>query len=200
MGVAREATEPRVYELKVTLEGSAPAIWRRIRVPGDVTLARLHRILQTTMGWGEMHHHQFVIRGRCYGRPDREGEVQDERRVRLAEVVRRAGSRFIYEYDFDDGWVHDVRVERILSAEEGTQAPACLAGERACPPEDVGGMYGYYDVLALLQNGRSAGHERAQEWIGERFDPDAFDVETVNRRLGSVRKRPEGATTKGTSG
>ena len=189
MSVAKEATGPRVYELKVTLDGSTPAIWRRIRVPGDVTLSRLHRILQTTMGWVQMHHHQFIIRGRRYGRPDREGEVEDDRRVRLIQVVTRAGSRFIYEYDFDDGWLHDVRVERVLAAEEGTQAPVCLGGERACPPEDVGGMYGYYDVLALLQNGRSAGHERAREWIGERFDPDRFDVETVNRRLQRLKPR-----------
>ncbi len=185
MTAAKEPTDPRVYELKVTLDGSTPTIWRRIQVRSDVTLARLHRTLQIAMGWGHLHHHQFVIRGRSYGRPDRrsDDEVEDERRVRLGDLVKRVGSRFTYEYDFGDGWLHDVVVERILPLEDGVEYPRCLAGERNCPPEDVGGMFGYYDVLALLQNGRSAGHERAREWIGECFDPDCFDVETVNRRL-----------------
>lgn len=183
MSVANEAAEPRVYELKVTLEGSTPAIWRRIRVPSSVSLARLHRILQVTMGWGGLHHHQFIIRGRTYGRPDPDGEVCDERRFTLGQVVKRAGGRFTYEYDFGDGWIHEVVVERILPPQAGAHYPACVAGERACPPEDVGGLYGYYEFLDALQNAASPGHERALEWIGGSFDPDAFDLGTVNRRL-----------------
>jgi hypothetical protein len=200
MSVAKQATEPRVYELKVTLDGSVPAIWRRIRVTGDTTLARLHLILQASMGWGELHRHQFIVRGRRYGRPDAEGEVLDERRVRLGELVTRAGSRLTYEYDFDDGWMHEVLVEKVLPQEEGVEAPLCLAGERSCPPEDVGGIYGYYDLLDALQNGRSAGHRPAMEWVGGRWDPDAFDLETVNRRLsriGRARRRRGSRTGEG---
>jgi len=183
MSVANESAEPRVFEMKVTLEGSTPAIWRRIRVTTDVSLARLHHILQATMGWGELYHHQFIIRGRCYGRPDPDGQVHDERRYTLGQVVKRAASRFTYEYDFGDGWIHEVVVERILPWQAEAHYPVCVAGERACPPEDVGGLYGYYDFLDALQNASIPGHERALEWIGGSFDPDAFDLDTVNRRL-----------------
>jgi len=189
MSVANRTLEPRVYEMKVTLDGSTPAIWRRIRVTTDVSLARLHRILQATMGWGGFHRHQFIIRGRYYGRPDPEGEVYDERQFTLGQVVRRAGDRFTYEYDFGDGWMHEVIVERVLPREPWAQYPVCVAGERACPPEDVGGLYGYYDLLEALQNAAIPGHERALEWVGDGFDPDAFDLDTVNRRLRQLASR-----------
>jgi hypothetical protein len=189
MKVANESPGPRVYEMKVVLDGSTPAIWRRIRVASNVSLARLHRILQATMGWGSYHRHLFVVRGRYYGRPDPEGEVYDERQFTLGQVVRRAGDRFTYEYDLGDGWIHEVLVERILPPEPGPHTPVCVAGERACPPEDVGGLYGYYEFLDALQNAVFPGHERALEWIGGSFDPDAFDLETVNRRLRQLARR-----------
>ncbi len=189
MTVAQQATEPRVYEMKVTLDGSTPAIWRRFRVTNDVSLARLHRILQAIMGWGGLHHHQFIIRGRHYGRPDVEGDVQDERRVRLGRVVTRVGARFTYEYDLGEGWMHEVALERTIAPEPGAKYPVCLGGERACPPENVGGINGYYDLLDALQIAMSAGHERALEWIGGHFEPEAFDLETVNRRLRRIAGR-----------
>lgn len=183
MNVASQAAEPRVHEMKVTLDGSTPAIWRRIQVASDVSLARLHRILQATMGWAGLYHHQFIIRGRYYGRPDPDGEVHDDRRIKLGQVVMRAPSRFTYEYDFGDGWMHGVMVEKILPREPEAYYPLCVAGERACPPEDVGGLYGYYDFLDALQNAAVAGHDSAVDWIGGQFNPDAFDLDTVNRRL-----------------
>ncbi len=109
-------------------------------------------------------------------------------------VPRRVGSRLTYEYDLADGWMHEVVVERILPREPGVQYPLCLDGERACPPEDVGGINGYYDFLDALQNARLAGHTSALEWIGGHFEPDVFDLETVNRRLrGLERHRQAGS-------
>ncbi|HOG48873.1 MAG TPA: plasmid pRiA4b ORF-3 family protein, partial [Anaerolineae bacterium] len=127
--------------------------------------------------------------GRCYGRPTAEGDVQDERCVKLGQVAARAGSRLTYEYDLGDGWMHDVVVERIVPPDPEAQYPVCLAGERACPPEDVGGINGYYDFLDALQNARLAGHASVLEWIGGHFEPDVFDLETVNRRLRRIGQR-----------
>ncbi len=190
MDVGKRSAGPRVYEIKVTLDGSTPAIWRRLRVMSDVSLARLHRILQLAMGWGGLHHHQFIARGRYYGRPDRDGDVRDERRIRLGEVAPRVGARITYEYDLGEGWMHEVAVEKIAAPTAGTVYPVCLGGERACPPENVGGINGYYDLLDALQDAACAGHERALEWVGGHFEPDAFDLETVNRRLRLLSEQP----------
>jgi hypothetical protein len=183
----RGTSEPiQIYQLKVTLRGSRPLIWRQIQVRSDITLGKLHRILQVVMGWTDTHLHQFTIRGKQYWIPD-EGDMDlrkkiDERKHRLRDVVSRQASRFTYEYDFGDLWTHELLVENILFPQAGVQYPVCLAGARACPPEDVGGIVGYETLLEATHPNHPQ-HERYLEWIGDSFDPEAFDVNKVNRKL-----------------
>jgi len=181
--------EGTIYQIKVTLKGSKPPIWRRILVPGSVTLAKLHDILQVTMGWTDSHLHQFDVRGTYYGEPHPEyfHEVRDERRVRLDQIVTGEGFRFIYEYDFGDSWEHDLLVEKILPPDPGRQYPVCIKGKGACPPEDVGGIWGYYDFLEAIRDPKHEEHEDYLEWIGGEFDPEAFDLEAVNAELARLR-------------
>ena len=177
-----------IYQLKVTLKHSKPPIWRRIQVQGDTRLDQLHRILQTVMGWWDAHLHQFIVGGNTYGVPDPDYggwglEMLDERKTRLHQLVPGEKFKFIYEYDFGDSWEHELLVEKILSPEKGVTYPRCLKGKRACPPEDVGGVWGYDDFLEAIQDPNHPEHLDYLEWAGEDFDPEAFDLDTVNEAL-----------------
>jgi Plasmid pRiA4b ORF-3-like protein len=175
---------PSVYQLKVTLKYSKPPIWRRVQVLSDTTLFRLHQILQMVMGWTNSHLHQFIVRGAYYSLPDPEfGTAQDERKVKLGEIVSAPKRRFTYEYDFGDSWLHEILVEKIASPEPGVKYPVCLAGQRSCPPEDCGGVGGYGEFLKAIRDPVHPEHESMLEWIGGSFDPEAFDVDKINRQL-----------------
>lgn len=174
----------RQFELKVTLVGITPPIWRRVRVPGDCTLDRLHRILQDLMGWHDMHLHDFRIAGRYYGRlldGEDNGDLLDERNFRLDRLAKK-GTRLWYRYDFGDDWAHEILVERVTGATPGLVAVECLDGARSVPPEDCGGVPGYDLLLRLLA---APDHPQYTEIRAryEDFDPDIFDRAAVNRRL-----------------
>jgi hypothetical protein len=173
-----------VYQLKVTLKGSSPRIWRRILVGGDASLAKLHRILQAAMGWSDSHLHLFKIHGEEYGTPDEDEEldIADDRRVKLADLLGPK-DRFMYEYDFGDCWLHEILVEKIVPREEGTRYPLCVAGARACPPEDCGGIGGYFNFLEAIEDPDHEEHENLLEWIGGSFDPEEFDLDHINTAL-----------------
>jgi len=178
-----------VYQIKVTLRDIRPPIWRRLEVLSDTTLERLHLIFQLAMGWANYHLHQFTIGGIEYGQPDPDldFEVEDEKRVKLSQMALRENTKFVYEYDFGDSWEHTVLVEKTLPVEKGKHYPSCSKGKRVCPPEDVGGPWGYADFLETIQDVNHSEHEDMLEWAGGQFDPEAFDLEEVNRRLRQIR-------------
>ena len=178
-----------VYQLKVILKGSNPPIWRRIHVRGDISLGRLHDVLQIVMGWTDTHLHQFIIGRSHYGVPDPDDlmEVKNERRYKLMQIAPREKMKFLYEYDFGDGWEHEILVEKILHPEQGAHYPVCLAGKRACPPEDVGGVFGYEDFLEAIRDPNNPEHDNMLEWVGGEFDPEAFDLDSINQVLGRIR-------------
>jgi len=183
MAKAQKPVQKTVYQLKVILAGNSPMIWRRIQVPGKTRLPALHLILQAAMGWYNCHLHSFSIQGVDYSEPDPgldDLDYEDETKVRLNQIASRAGIRFGYMYDFGDGWEHDILVEEILTPQRGVKYPICLAGKRACPPEDVGGVWGYEEFLEAIKNPKHEEHEDYLEWVGGEFDPDEFDVEQTN--------------------
>ncbi len=185
----RDGGQAQIYQIRVTLEDSKPPIWRRILVPGDVTLGRLHDILQVVMGWTDSHLHQFIVEDTYYGEPDPDYgfEMRDERRVRLSQIGP-AEAKFRYEYDFGDSWLHMLVVEKILPPEPGQQYPVCVKGKRVCPPEDVGGIWGYAGFLEAIHDPNHPEHEDYMEWIGGEFDPEAFDLEEINEALRGMRR------------
>lgn len=184
---------PIVYQIKVTLNDSKPPIWRRILVADTTTLIQLHAILQTVMGWADYHLHMFEINGQIYGDPedDETGMLgtKNETRYRLKHLVGGEGFKFRYEYDFGDGWSHNLLVEKILPAEKGTLYPLCVTGKRACPPEDVGGVWGYEDFLKAISNPKHPEHDEMMEWVGGDFDPEFFDMEYINSALRQFTSR-----------
>ncbi|HBA40324.1 MAG TPA: hypothetical protein DCZ05_11435 [Deltaproteobacteria bacterium] len=179
----------QIYQLKITLKESRPPIWRRFQVRSDVTLAKLHRIIQEVMGWFDGHLHQLIVGRIYYGVPDPDdlSETRDERKVRLDQILSVPGRKIVYEYDFGDGWEREIVLEKILSPDPKTRYPRCLDGARACPPEDCGGIYGYADFLEAIRNPEHEEHEEMLEWIGGEFDPEEFDLEAVNQSLKSIR-------------
>jgi hypothetical protein len=174
-----------VYQLKVTIVGTKPHVWRRVVVAEDTTLRRLHDILQAAFGWSDCHLHEFDIDGVRYGGADGEGwgePPKDERRARLRQMVG-AGSVFSYVYDFGDNWQHKIVVEKVVQAEAGVKYPSCTGGRRACPPEDCGGAWGYQELLKTLADPDHDEHESMLEWVGGEFDADAFDPGDFVHRL-----------------
>ncbi len=178
---------PAAHRIKVTLAGSRPPIWRRLEVPSAITLASLHRVLQTAFGWEDYHMWVFENAMGRYGVADRELRIANAATKRLDHVTPAPGDRLGYTYDFGDDWEHTLQIEAVIPAEPGIAYPRCLAGRRACPPEDCGGIWGYGDLLEVLADPAHDEHEERLEWLGlesaDQFDPAAFDLVATNNAL-----------------
>ncbi len=179
----RPETPGEVYVIKVTLLGTSPPVWRRILVPREITLRNLRRTLQTVMGWTNSHLHQFVLRTQRFSGPrSRVGtKVANENGTKLGELIWAVGAKLLYEYDFGDGWQHELLLEEVLLGDESFQQ-LCVAGQRCCPPEDCGGPEGFAELLQALQDVNHPSHDEVCEWLGD-FVPESFSANDINRRL-----------------
>jgi hypothetical protein len=187
-------TPASIHELEISLCEIEPRIWRRFAVRSNITLAKLHDIVQVVMGWTDSHLHQFVTDDDThyaplspYGDPDWDERVSNSGKVRVHDVLPTKGAQLLYQYDFGDGWEHVIELVDVRPPEPGTEYPRCLAGERACPPEDCGGPYSYPELLAALANPKHPEHKELAEWIGGEFDAEAFDLEKVSGMLAEFR-------------
>lgn len=189
-----------IYQLKVTLKGTEPPIWRRLQAPAAIDLRELHLLFQVVMGWHNEHLYEFRVGRRYFGEPEPKSwgvdgfgpPIQDAGKTRLLEIAPRAGSKFLYTYDMGDSWEHQVLVEKVIEADPGVHLPTCLAGERACPPEDCGGVWGYGDILAALGDPLPSASAELLESLGDGFEPDKFDLAAVNAQLSPWRTRGRG--------
>ena len=184
-------TDPTIYQLKITLLDIFKPIWRRIQVPSTIPLSRLHDVFQSVMGWTNSHMHQFE-KGRVYWSvPQHDGlddDAIDERRIELETVLTTEGDSLIYLYDFGDGWRHQVVLEKILPLDAAASTkPVCLAGERRCPPEEVGGAPGYLEFLEVIFQPGHDEFAHFRGWAGGTFHAEEFDLEAVNKILGRMR-------------
>ena len=189
---SRPAAIKRVFQLLVELDEVQPRVWRRLWVPDMLTMARLDRIIQAAMGWTNSHLHEFEVNAKRYGIPDDE-EVHDtptldDRRHKVGAVLGESTSRFRYVYDFGDNWRHTVTIEsRHLPDESFNTWPMCIAGQNACPPEDVGGVGGYAEFLEAMADPSHDEHAAMWRWSGGPFDPHGFDVNAANAALRRLR-------------
>ncbi|NQS72364.1 MAG: plasmid pRiA4b ORF-3 family protein [Desulfobulbaceae bacterium] len=175
----------RFYLLKIQLLDIEPAIWRRFIVPASITLDRLHDVIQIVMGWTDSHLHEFTIRNKRYTEyPESKEDGLACGRYRLGDLIKQKGRTFSYLYDFGDGWKHELVLEesRYFNPELRTEL-ACLDGQRSCPPEDVGGVPGYFEFLHALKDPNHEEHESYTEWSGGNFDSERFDPEWINWEL-----------------
>ena len=182
------AASKTAFQLRISLKDYTPVIWRRLLVPGGITLAKLHRMIQAAMGWEDYHLRCFDIDGVRYGISDPEYEMNDvdDETVRMADVIGPR-SRFDYEYDFGDSWHHEVVVEAVTPIDLVLKFGVCLDGQRACPPEDVGGVHMFATVLEAIRDPEHAESPEYLEWLPADFDPEAFDVAAANAALQRVR-------------
>lgn len=167
--------EKPIYQLKITLDGSQPLIWRRLLVPLDVDLTHLHHIIQSAMGWTDSHVHQFY--------PPQSRPIERLGSARLGDLLVEEGDHCGYEYDFGDSWYHDIELEQKREAETGRTYPVITGGERACPPEDSGGIRGYNESLKVLKDPSHPDYMEMAGWLTQDFNPEAFNIDQANQRL-----------------
>ena len=174
-----------IYQLRIDLNYAKPPIWRRILVKDTTTLEELHEIIQIVMGWDYSHPHQFKMGyGEYYGIPNLYwDEIRDERKFRLKDVIPAEKYKFTYTYDFGDSWDHQILVEKILPVDKKKKYPLCIKGKRACPPEDVGGIGGYYYFLEAISNRKHEAHKSYKDWYEGSFDPEEFNLKGINLDL-----------------
>lgn len=174
-----------IYQLKVTLKGIRPAIWRRFLIASTDNLEDLHVALQIVMGWTNSHLHEFVHDRERYGVPDEDSfsELRDEIGYRLDQLLKQEKDKLLYVYDYGDGWEHDVVLEKILPFKTDADIPRCIKGSRACPPEDVGGIPGYQMFLEAIADPSHPEYEDMSDWIGGNFDAEHFDLAEINDLL-----------------
>jgi hypothetical protein len=194
--------EPNAVQIRVSLDGVEPAIYRRLVVPLASTLAQLHHVLQAAMGWTNSHLHQFEIGGLYFGDPELLNEdIPDDYRhaldsssVRLRDFHFDHELSFVYLYDFGDGWEHTVTLEKLLAVKPAPKSATCVEGARCCPPEDVGGTHGYFEFLRVLLSPEPDEFEEQRQlrlWCGGKFNPEEFDVAKTDRAVrGALRRRP----------
>ena len=173
----------QVYRLKISLDDIEPEIWREVQVNGNIYLDDLHEMIQIVMGWENCHLFEFSKDGERFGIPDPDGwgePVTKASSVKLNAVLGNKKEQMSYLYDFGDDWLHTIEVLEIMS--EGAW-PFCLSGKRACPPEDVGGAFGYADFLETISNPDDPEYESMIEWVGEEFESEKIDLEKINDKL-----------------
>jgi hypothetical protein len=189
------AKSVEIYQFKATLIGITPPIWRRVQVGGGCTLAHLHRVLQSAMGWENYHLYMFRIGNKTYGPRDPEEDDGwnpiDAKRVRFSAVLRNVGTRLTYVYDLGDCWEHELLLEAIVMRCSDLAYPRCIAGERNCPPEDAGGIDGYTAYVEAMADPNHEKQEEMMMWRGP-FDSERFSVEEINQELASkFRSKPK---------
>lgn len=177
--------------LKITLEDTIPPVWREVMIPAEFSLAQLHQVVQVAMGWKNSHLHVFALGKRSFSDPEFEldDHPEDERKVHVGELLQEKGASLVYEYDFGDGWLHRILCEEIVTSSAEEAVVRCLNGSQACPPEDSGGPYGYADLLEAREDPDHPGHQDAVDWLGLKFDPTAFAVDAVNRKLSRLFRK-----------
>ena len=175
-------------QLRVALKGSRPPIWRRFQISPRWSLADLHDVVQAVMGWEDSHLHAFSKGRRRFSIPnpwlDDWGEPDlDSRKYRIGQLLRREKDWIDYTYDFGDCWRHRITLQKILPLDRKVRLPVCISGRRRCPPEDSGGLWGYYRNLRIMEHPAHDEYEDTWSWMGRDFDPTQFSVEEVNAKL-----------------
>ena len=178
--------DERYYLLRIELLDIEPAIWRRVIVPASITLDRLHDVIQIAMGWADHHLHSFIVGKNSYIEyPEFKEDGLPCGKYRIGDLIKQKGRTFQYDYDFGDCWEHKITLEESRYELSRDEIPLmCVEGERACPPEDVGGTPGYEEFCKAIKDTNHKEHDSFLEWYGESYDSELFDTDYINYELG----------------
>ena len=180
-----------IIQLKISLAHTKPLIWRRVLVHKDTSFFELHHIIQIVMGWKNYHLFEFNLEGFRIGEVDEEeksdgygsDKILQATAVKLSDIAAQPKDHINYLYDFGDGWLHQIKVEKISSIDKRVTYPICIDGEMNCPPEDCGGMGLFYHCLDVLKDKKHPEHKEISSWFNKKYDPELFDKEKVNKQL-----------------
>ncbi len=185
-------TATSIARLKATLDDVKPDVLRRLEVPLTIRLDRLHLVLQAAIGWTNSHLYEIRARDVGWGMPDPDfgdGPL-DARKARLIDVLEDVGVKTLkYLYDFGDGWEHTIRVERITDAVPGLTCPVLIEAIGRCPPEDVGGPWGYDEFLEALADPDHENHAEMKQWIGDDYEPNAVNTHRLGADVEALAKK-----------
>lgn len=179
----KNAIEPKLFQFRIDLDGIRPGIWRRIQIASDCTFFDLHVAIQNAMGWLDCHLHEFIVKNLITNESEEIGyspeqkELQDsvsEWQLFVKDYIE-ANANFLYIYDFGNDWVHKITFEKLIDPKPGTNYPICTDGAKACPPENVGGVFDYEVFIEAIKNQLHPEHQEMLDWCGGSFDPDDFD-------------------------
>lgn len=193
----------KIIELKIELEGIKPKIWRTFQVEADITFKDLHENIQKVMGWENYHMYDFTL-GKTINIIDPRGDndfgwgeiVKKANRAKLSKFIDTKSQKFSYMYDMGDSWEHKLTVKKIFEAEDSESFPLVIDGARACPPEDCGGIWGYEEIIELLKHPESPEYEeRIEDWLGEDFDPEYFNIDEVNKKFRKSKQKAKKPST-----
>jgi len=191
-----------IVRLKITLADTEPPIWRRVEVPAEMTLKDLHSVIQAAMGWDNAHLYQFHVGRETIAGPGMGGEgfgmprATGAGRVRLVDLAARGIKRLAYEYDMGDSWEHRLQMEKLLPADPAASYPRFIDGAMHCPPEDVGGIPGFYEFLDAVADPKHPDHEDRRDWYGRTFQPTDLDAEPIRKALARIANRRKRASAK----
>lgn len=182
----------KIIQLKIVLDETKPEIWRRIQVESNITFMELHHAIQIAMGWENCHLFEFKVNSYRISYDSEklfedDDAVIDANSVILESVLTESKEKFIYEYDFGDYWVHKITVEKLLPKDNSIKYPICIGGALACPHEDSGGVYGYYEKLEIIKNPEHPEYKEIRKWLGAKFNPEYFDIEKTNKGLSKIK-------------
>ncbi|MBM3404068.1 MAG: plasmid pRiA4b ORF-3 family protein [Bacteroidetes bacterium] len=175
--------------MHISLRYISPKIRRRLLVPANISLQDFHKVIQSSMGWWNSHLHQFIKGEKFYLEKTEDDDFWEDKihvdylMLKLSDLLKKEKDEIGYEYDFGDGWLHNIVLEKIPVSDPGVNNPQCTAGKRNCPPEDCGGPFGYSNLLTVISNPRHEEYEEMMKWTGGNFDPESFDKETINDLL-----------------
>lgn len=183
-----------IIQLKITLQGTTPPIWRRVLVEKTTTFFELHHIIQISMGWQNSHLYEFEINGFRIAEANEDLDLELEDKTEnastaiLESVISRTKEKIKYTYDFGDSWEHQILLEKFLTRDEKIKYPICIDGKLNCPPEDCGGIRGFYGMLNIINNKRHPERKEMLEWLGGQYDTEYFDKNEINQELASIDK------------
>lgn len=172
----------KIYQFRIELNDIEPTIWRSVQLNDDNQLLDLHYAIQISMGWYDSHLYQFEKDGVHYGDPEalEDTKIVDDSMVDITEIFKNEKDKLDYTYDFGDNWKHTITLEKIIDVKQPLEHMMCVGGKRNCPPEDCGGIPGYLEIIETLKTPDTPEYEEMEQWLGEVFDPEFFDVQIVN--------------------
>jgi hypothetical protein len=188
MKVVHIKKKEEIVQLKITLKNSKPPIWRRILIEKNTTFEDLHYTIQDAMGWQNCHLYEFGDDNTIIGEEDSEDDFFEKEtiyssKITLKDFFTSLKQKITYTYDFGDSWDHEILVEKFLNQEKGIDYPVCIKGKNNCPPEDCGGLWGFYSLLEIINDKKHPEREKTLGWLGKDYDPKHFNLEEINERL-----------------